>query len=383
MKNERVLIVGAGIAGLALARGLERVGVDWELIEREPQQAPVGAGIVLGVNAMQVLRGLALDAAIVERGHVLHEMAITDARGRVLGRSDLGRLAQRFGPSVAIHRARLHATLAESVAGNVRFGTTLASLDCEGERARVVTDDGRSRDYALVVGADGLRSRTRTQLFGEVPIRYAGYTCWRLVARRPEGLERAQEMWGCGQRFGMVPIDDGERVYCFAVANAPAGAPDPEQGRVERFRAHFAGFAGPVPQILEQVERPDELIHNDLEEVVHRPWYRERGVLVGDAAHAMTPDMGQGAAMALEDVAALAEELAAPGALARGLEAALRRWAERRERRVRWVQTQSRRIGKVGQWRGRRACALRNALVSAVPDRLAERALVRLAEQRS
>jgi 2-polyprenyl-6-methoxyphenol hydroxylase-like FAD-dependent oxidoreductase len=381
-RNEgRVLIVGGGIAGLALARGLSRADVAWDLVERAPAWAPLGAGIVLGTNAMAVMRGLGLDGEIRARGHELGEMAITDARDRVLGRTNLARIAERFGPSVALHRATLHEVLAKAAGDRVRLGTSVASLERGDRGVRVRSDDGAEVGYDLVVGADGLRSRTREQVFGEVEPVYAGYTCWRLVVERPPGVSRAQEMWGRGLRFGVVPIDDGSRVYCFAVANAPGGAADPEEGRVERFRARFAGFGGPVPAVLEQVERPEQLLHHDLEEVVHRPWHRGRVVLVGDAAHGMTPNMGQGAAMALEDVAVLAEQLAAPGALGDGLDAALAAWAARREPRVRWVQDQSRRVGRVAQWQGRLACTLRDGLVRLLPDAANERALVKMAEQ--
>ena len=124
-------------------------------------------------------------------------------------------------------------------------------------------------------------------------------------------------------------------------------------------------------------DRPEELIHNDLEELPRVPWHAGRVVLLGDAAHAMTPNMGQGAAMALEDAAVLAELLNAGGPLPGALDA----YAERRESRVRWIQTQSRRIGRVGQAEGRVACALRNAVLRATPDAAGTRALRRLASQ--
>jgi 2-polyprenyl-6-methoxyphenol hydroxylase-like FAD-dependent oxidoreductase len=376
MTEAGVLIVGGGIAGLALARGLEASGLPWTLVERAEAWAPVGAGIVLGVNAMQVMRRFGLAEEIERRGHVLAEMVITDAEDRVLGRTDLAELAPRFGPSIAIHRATLHAVLAGACPrAGLRLGTTLEELDSLTGRVR--TSDGREARYDLMVGADGLRSRTRSQLFGDVPLAYAGYTCWRLVVERPVGLDRAQEMWGRGKRFGIVPIDDGSQVYCFAVANAAAATPDPEDGRVERFRERFGEFGGPVPAILSQVTRPEQLIHNDLEEVVHRPWQRDRVVLVGDAAHGMTPNMGQGAAMALEDVAVLVELLAGAEA---PLANVLAMWNERREPRVRWVQDQSRRLGRVAQWENALACSLRNVLARMLPDRASKRALVRMAE---
>ena len=183
-------------------------------------------------------------------------------------------------------------------------------------------------------------------------------------------------MWGRGKRFGLVHVDD-RRVYCFAVANAPPDRPDPAAHSVGRFRQRFAEFAGPVPEVLAQIERPEQLLHNDLSEVVHRPWARGRVLLVGDAAHGMTPNMGQGAAMALEDVAVLWQLIAEK----HPLDETQRRWVERREPRVRWVQDQSRRIGRVGQWQSPLACRLRNALMRRVPDSAGTRALRRMAEQ--
>jgi 2-heptyl-3-hydroxy-4(1H)-quinolone synthase len=129
-----------------------------------------------------------------------------------------------------------------------------------------------------------------------------------------------------------------------------------------------------VPAVLEQIERPEQLIHNDLEEIEQTPWHRERVVLVGDAAHAVTPNMGQGAAMALEDSAVLAVMLAEKRPLAETLAA----WEARRRPRVRFVQLQSRRIGRVGHWQGRAACAVRNGLLRLTPDRAAAAALARL-----
>ena len=387
--SERVLIVGGGIAGLALAGALTQQGIACELVERAPAFEPVGAGIVLGVNAMQVMRRLGIAERLAQRGHVLGEMVITDARDRVLGRTDLAGLAPRFGPSVALHRAALHEVLLKLAADvPIRTGLTVDRIDASENPLRVRFSDGSEGLYCEVVGADGLRSQTRSQVFGEVPLDYSGYTCWRLVVDSPEVVTRAREMWGRGKRFGVVPIDHG-RVYCFAVANAPEGQSDPKQGRLARFRERFAEFGGPVPAILERLggeedgeaEGQVELIHNDLCEVVHRPWYRDGVVLVGDAAHGMTPNMGQGAAMALEDVLVLAEMAGEARSAGRPIRSVFGAWAERREARVRWVQDQSRRIGRIGHWEGRLACALRNAVLRVVPDRASEAVLVRMAEQ--
>ncbi len=375
MSGPRVLIVGGGIAGLATAAGLARAGIECEVVERAERWAPLGAGIVLGVNAMRVMGSLGLAEAAVARGQRLGAGAITDADGRALGSTDFEALAAELGPTVAIHRAALHEVLIEGARGvPISLGASVEALEPEGDVVRARLTDGREECFDLVVGADGIRSRTRELLFPESSLAYAGYTCWRLVVDAPVDSVRMCEMWAPGHRFGVVPIGDG-RVYCFAVANAPAGRTDPEPGRLERFRERFARFGGQVPRILEALERDDQLIHNDLEELPACPWYQGRVLLIGDAAHAMTPNMGQGAAMALEDSMVLVELLRdgtrVPEALAS--------LARRREPRVRWVQSQSRRIGRMGQLSSPLACALRNAFLRLVPDRASASALRRMA----
>lgn len=371
MTRDGVLIVGGGIAGLATAAGLSRAGIPCEIVERADSWAPVGAGIVLSVNAMRVMRGLGLDEAVIARGSRLGRGAITDHTGKALGASDFSILEPEFGPTIALHRASLHSVLLEGVRDvDVSLGTSVDKLEQHEDSVDVRLTDGREQRYGLVVGADGLRSRVRELVFGDDRIRYAGYTCWRLVVSSPVEEVAMREMWGRGKRFGIVPID-AERSYCFAVANAPRGEPDPSDGRLERFRERFGGFRGQVPEILEALRAPEELIHNDLEELAEGPWHAGRVQLLGDAAHAMTPNMGQGAAMALEDsmvlVDLLREGLPVPEVL--------QRLQARRAPRVRWVQSQSRRIGRIGQLEGGLSSRLRNAVLRVVPDRLNARAL--------
>ena len=363
MSVDRVLIVGGGIAGLATAAGLRRAGIGCEVVEQAPAWAPVGAGIVMSVNAMAVLRRLDVADDVAARGFALGRGALTDARGRDLSATDLELLREEYGPTIALHRAELHhALLAAAGDTPVALGTSVEKLEPAGDRVDAVLTDGRQERYDLVIGADGLRSKVRELVFGDVPIAYSGYTCWRLAVEAPVERVELREMWGRGQRFGVVPIGP-ERLYGYAVANAPRGRADPPEGRLERFRARFAAFGGQVPRILAALSSPR--------------WYRGRVALIGDAAHAMTPNMGQGAAMALEDSAVLVEELQRGGPL----ESRLAAWRSRRQDRVRWVQDQSRRIGRVGQLENALGCAARDAVLRALPNRAAAGALRRLASQ--
>lgn len=376
-RDQGVLIVGGGIAGLALGGALRRLGVRCEIAERSETWQPVGAGIVLGVNAMAVMRVLGLAQSLEKGARRLEEMKIADSTNRCLARTNLKDLEPRFGISLAMHRSALHDTLLESARGvPVRMGTTVESASSRGGQVEVRFSDNTEASFGLIVGADGLHSRVRELAFGVRPLRYSGYTCWRMVIDAGHAETPAQEMWGVGKRFGVVPLD-GNRVYCFGVINERAGHPDPEVGRVERLRERFAEFGGPVPSLLDRIGGAGDLIKNDLYEIVHRPFFRGRWVLVGDAAHGMLPDMGQGAAMALEDVAVLAEGIG--GGLPLG--EVLAGWAKRRERRVRKVQYLSRRIGRVGQWESRLACRIRNEMTRLLPDSAASQLLVRLAGQ--
>ncbi|MGE0625964.1 MAG: FAD-dependent monooxygenase [Pseudomonadales bacterium] len=375
--NDGVLIVGGGIAGLATAAGLSKAGIPCEIVERAEAWAPVGAGIVLGVNAMRVMRGLGIDGEVAAAGARLGRGAITDHLGRSIGTTDFALMEPDFGPTIALHRAALHEALLGSAKDvPVSLGTTVDALESHPDSVDVRLSDGRERCFDLVVGADGLRSRVRELLFGGDRIVYSGYTCWRLVVEAPCDEVEMREMWGRGKRFGLVPVGSG-RIYCFAVANAPRSEADPLDGRLERFRARFAEFGGQVPAVLGALRSPEELIHNDLEELAEGPWHEGRVGLIGDAAHAMTPNMGQGAAMALEDSMVLVE-LAREGGVGPAIWPRLH---ERRASRVRWVQTQSRRIGRVGQLEGALVCRARSALLRLVPDSANASALRKMVSQ--
>jgi 2-heptyl-3-hydroxy-4(1H)-quinolone synthase len=377
MNIERVLIVGGGIAGLAIAGGLTRAGVRCVVAERTESWRPIGAGIVLSVNAMAALGRLGLAEAVMERGFRLGAGAITDQDGRDLARTNFGSLDAEFGPTLSIHRADLHSALLNgSGEAEVLLNTSVEAIVQHSEAVEIRLTKGRTERFDLIVGADGIASRVRELTFGHVPTEYSGYTCWRFVVEAPIEQSTMCEMWGRGKRFGVVPIGKNQ-FYVFAVANADRDTPDPEAGRLERFRERFSEFAGPAPRLLAALDDPATLIHNDLCAIPVGHWFDGRVVLIGDAAHAMTPNMGQGAAMALEDAAVLVEHLESGD----DIHETLANYQARREGRVRWVQSQSRRIGQIGQLENALACRLRNAILNWLPDRASTSALRKLVSQ--
>ncbi|GMU82299.1 MAG: salicylate hydroxylase [Planctomycetota bacterium] len=328
------LIIGGGIAGLCASIALRRAGIESTLFERSPRFTEVGAGISLWANALRALDHIGVGDSIRARGKPSAAGEVRREDGRVLLRVEYARFERDLDlpPTLwMLHRAELIEALAQHVPpATVRLGKRLVSVEQQhrafssNDHPGPVTamfDDGSRATGDILIGADGIRSAVRAAVFGDSPPRYAGYTCWRGVATIPPELHPTDvlvEIWGRGQRFGITPLPGG-RVYWFAVADAPAGDSSPdEHSEVSRL---FRSWAPPVPQIIAQTPA-DAVIRNDIiDRVPARPWCREAVVLIGDAAHATTPNLGQGGCMAIEDAPILARCLKANGSTSAALEA--------------------------------------------------------------
>jgi 2-polyprenyl-6-methoxyphenol hydroxylase-like FAD-dependent oxidoreductase len=326
-----VLIVGAGVAGLALARALHRRGTTADVVERMTDWQPSGAGLYLPANAVRALSELGIGPAVAARAHPIRRQRMLDHRGRLLADVELDRIWDGVGDCVAIQRAALHEALRDATAElPVRLGISVMAID-DGDAPRVTLSDGSTRNYDLVVGADGVHSTIRRLVLGGPPARYVGQACWRFVADGFPDISDWTVMLGRGRSFLTVALGRGV-VYCYADINTrdPAGACH------EHWRRLFADFADPVPRLLEQAT---EAYCAPIEEVVAPAWAAHRVALVGDAAHASSPNMAQGAAMAVEDALVLAEMLTAD----QPVDHALAGYEHRRKARVAWVQEQTHR----------------------------------------
>lgn len=358
----RVIVVGGGIAGLSAAIALRKTGHEVVVLERAPRVDPVGAGITLFGNAMRALDRLGVGEAVAARGAAAIRSAILTWEGRELTRvpSDL------LEGTIALHRADLQAALA---GGEVRLGVEVTAVE-PGEDAVVAkTTDGSEKRGDLLVGADGLSSVVRRAIV-DVPVRYAGYTAWRGVSSVPVEAGRLTESWGVGERFGLVDMGRG-RTYWFATKNAPEGESHEPGGRKAEIRRRFAGWHEPIAAVVEAADE-SAILRNDVYYLEPLPrWSDGRVVLVGDAAHATTPGIGQGAAQAIEDAVVLADRLVRRD----DLTTALADYETIRRPRAEAVLKMSRRADKAAQLASPLGCRLRNALVRWLPERAQRRQL--------
>jgi 2-polyprenyl-6-methoxyphenol hydroxylase-like FAD-dependent oxidoreductase len=367
------VVIGAGIGGLSAAIGLHRAGWDVTVLDRVAVFRPVGAGLVLQANGMRCLDALGLGEAVRTQGRPSISGGTRRADGQWLARIPAEDLERVLGTSaIGVHRAALHDILLGALpAGAVRTGARVTAVTAEGE----VTYDGPagpvSVEADLVVAADGIHSMVRRSLWprAAAPV-HVGVRAWRGVTPVWHGDLVVAISWDRGAEFGIVPLVDG-RVSWFAAVNAAPGSSADGDTRVP---ARFHGWHDPIPALIAAT---DSVLRDDLA-CLDEPlptYVRGRVALLGDAAHAMTPNLGQGANQALEDAVVLAAVAGQPGGLAA--------YDSRRRPRSQQVAKASRMIGRFGQQlENPIAVAARNTLMRLTPPRLALRSMARYADWR-
>jgi 2-polyprenyl-6-methoxyphenol hydroxylase-like FAD-dependent oxidoreductase len=331
----KILIVGGGIAGLALAKALERRDISAHLAERQPAQPTSGTGLYLPGNATRAIGELGLLPEVSQRAFAIREQRILNARGRLLNAVRTEEVWQDCGPCLAMARNALQAILQGSLQHtDVRFGRSIVDLRSSGAACEVTFTDGLTEIYDVVVGADGINSTVRRLAFPGNQPAYVGNVCWRFITKNSEKIDCWTVMLGNGRTLLAIPISPSE-VYVYADLAVPGDAID-QFSQTSSLAPLFAGFARPVLPLLEGLSIDTKIHFASVEQVQMTSWVNGRVLLIGDAAHASSPSMAEGAGMAVEDALVLAEALATQGSV----ETAFAAYALRRRPRTDWVQKQ-------------------------------------------
>ncbi|MFE5620953.1 FAD-dependent oxidoreductase [Streptomyces virginiae] len=384
MQRPHAVVAGAGIGGLTAAIALHRRGWRVTVCERAPEPPTTGAGIGLAPNALRALDAIGVDAARAAGSAVPATMGVRRSDGRWLTRAETSYMAARYGmPPIAVPRPAFTAALAAALPpGALRYGTTVTGVDDAAGRPTVRTAEGPDLPADLVVAADGIHSPLRRAHFPAHPgLHYIGETAWRTLVDAPDlRIPSMSETWGRGERFGVTPLADG-RFYLYATALAPAGTRSADP-RAE-LRDRFGAWHDPIPALLERVGGfdPADVLQNDLYDLAAPlpRLHHGRIVWVGDAAHAMAPNLGQGGCQAIEDAVVLAHLLPAAdteaAAADEAVPAALAAYTAARRDRTDAVRRRARRVGRLGALRNPLAVTARDLAVRATPNRLALRGM--------
>ncbi len=343
MLSANILVVGGGIGGLTAAIALSRKGFDVEVIEKDPDWAVYGVGIIQQSNVIRAMTELGildqyLDAAF---GFDFVEIYLPD--GRLAARAPSPRLVEGKPANLGVARPALHKVLGDSAkaaGARIRLGITAVAIEDDGQGVDVRFSDGTSGRYDLVVGADGLYSDTRARLFPEAPApEFTGQSVWRYNFPRPPELDCLQAYEG-PMGIGLVPLSES-LMYMYVTTPEPGNPRYPRQGLAAAMRGKLAKAPPAMAPLADQISDDDQVVYRPVECILlGGDWHKGRVVLLGDAVHATTPHLGQGAGMAIEDAVVLADELAS----AEDPPAAFRAYQARRRERCAFICELSRAI---------------------------------------
>ena len=364
----KIAIIGGGIGGLTTALALKQAGQEVTVYESATEIKPVGAGIVMANNAMQVFDKLGVRKKIENAGHKISNIKITDAQLNTIAASELTKFENKYGVyNVAVHRAELQNILANAIGfQNIQLSKRLLKIQQE-SNFKLTFDDNTSINADIVIGADGIKSTVRNQLFGTGNIRDTKQKCWRGVTEfdwTSKYSHEAFEAWGKGKRFGFVKISD-KKVYWYAAINEMLKKNNAD------IRGLFKEFHPEVVKIISETPK-DKIIFSDIIDLKPiNQWQKGKVCLIGDAAHATTPNMGQGACQAVEDAYVLGK-LFGQG---KSVEEVFTQYEKLRMEKAHFIVNTSWTIGNVAHLHNSVTVWLRNVLVKTIPKSVNEKQL--------
>jgi len=365
---KKVTIVGAGIAGLTTAIALKQRGFEVELYENSPAFNKAGSGINLAINAMQVLKKIGVYETVLKGANYSNSMVVRNKQFKILTKTFFLDFEKKIGvKTVAIHRAKLHQILIDHLGeSKIHLDKKLKNLVQKNGKVLLNFEDGTKVESDIVIGADGIHSAVRKSIFDNTEIRDAKQVCWRGISNAKIDKvhsDELNEIWGKGNRFGFVHIAP-QKIYWFALINK------------EKFikkdmdlMAEFSDFHKTVNEILSKTPKEDILCNEiwDLKPI--KKWYKGNVCLVGDSAHATTPNLGQGACQAIESAFAVSICLEKE----QNISTAFQKYQKMRKSKATDIVKTSWFLGKIAQSNNAIICGLRNFIVPLIPSSVSKK----------
>jgi len=365
---KKITIIGAGIGGLTTAIALKQKGFEVELFESSRAFKKAGSGINLAINAMQIYKKLGVYDDILDKANYTNSMNALTKGLRLLTSADLKKFEIKYNAkTVAIHRATLHEILLNHI-GNTKINLNkkLKSLEQIDGKVNLVFEDGTSHCAEIVIGADGIHSNVRKSIFRDTKLRDARQVCWRGISKTKIDKKyrvELNEIWGKGNRFGFVHISSNE-IYWFALIDK-----DKFISKDMDLLQIFSDYPKIVQSIIAETDQ-NEILCNEIWDL--KPidmWHKGNVCLLGDAAHATTPNMGQGACQAIESAMALSICLKEE----QNTETAFSRYQLIRKEKANQVTKTSWLLGQIAQSNNSLVCALRNIITKITPKYVTEK----------
>lgn len=372
--RKKAIIIGAGIGGLTTALFMQKIGWETVIYEKKETRAEFGAGIVIAANALHVLANLGVAEKVKQAGAKVGQADIRSWDGKAITAVPVAKQAALYGTySYLIHRAKLQAILADHLSDETTLHDRKKMTSFEQHEHGVIVrfEDG-TEDYGdILIGSDGLHSDVAKLLFETGSLQYSGFTAFRGVAAYVDPVYTLEvgggfEAWGSGKRFGFSQLGEGQ-IYWFVAINAPEGQ------LVGRKKEHvlqqLQGWHAPIEQVVQATDEQAILNHDIYDRKPLPTWSKGRVVLLGDAAHPMLPNLGQGGAQAMEDAYVLAGCLKEVSDVSLNrIRNALASYEAIRIPRANRVVQQSRRMARMVQMDNSVMLRARNLALSLFPD---------------
>ncbi|UYX54520.1 FAD-dependent monooxygenase [Bacillus thuringiensis] len=364
-----VIIIGGGIAGLCAAISLQKIGLNVKVYDKNIEPTVAGAGIIIAPNAMEALEPYGISKQIKKFGNESDGFNLVSEKGSILSKLTIPTCYPKM---YSIHRKNLHQLLlSELQKGTVEWGKECVKIEQNEENAlKILFQDGSEALGNILIAADGIHSVVRKQVIQSDGYRYAGYTCWRGVtpAHNLSFKNDFIETWGTNGRFGIVPLPNNE-VYWYALINAKARDRKYTAYTTADLYNHFKSYHSPIPDILNNASDVT-MIHRDIVDITPmKQFFEKRIVFIGDAAHALTPNLGQGACQAIEDAIILAECIKNNAHYRQ----AFIEYEQKRRDRIIKISNTAWKVGKMAQIESKPLTILRNQVMKRIPKWISEK----------